>query len=184
MPAFWKVYVCSNCDNIVTAKGHIEELIDRESDSYTKVLIADAVFPAPKGVAVQLPGSARRFLEQANNSLATAPDGAGILASSAVDSMLKEKGYGNRDESLYARIQAAVKNRLLTQDMGEWAHIVRLSSNNLRHADNENPHLSQEQAQIVVDFAEALGQFLYVLPSHVAKGISDATHADDLEHGA
>jgi hypothetical protein len=64
--------------------------------------------------------------------------------------------------------------------MGEWAHEVRLNSNRPRHADTENPHVSLRQAQQSVEFAEALGHFLFVLSSRVDKGIEDAKSDEEL----
>ncbi len=97
-----------------------------------------------------------------------APDGAVMLAGSSVDAMLKEKGY--KDGSVYKRIEAAVGDGLLTKDMGEWAHAVRLSSNSPRHADLEAPHATREEAEAAIEFVRALAQFLFVLPARVARG--------------
>jgi hypothetical protein len=101
-----------------------------------------------------------------------APDAAAIMAGSAVDAMLKH--FKLIDGSVYRRIDEAVSQHILTAAMGEWAHEVRLGSNRPRHSDAENPHVSPEQAQQSVEFAEALGHFLFVLSSRVKKGIEDA----------
>jgi len=77
--------------------------------------------------------------------------------------MLKDNGL--RDGSLYTRIGEAVTAGILTNRMAEWAHRVRLDANNTRHADEDIPHMSREDAQRAFEFAEALGDFLYVLPS-------------------
>ena len=50
-----------------------------------------------------------------------------MLAASAVDSMLKEKGY--KDGSLYKRIEQAAGDHLITAEMASWAHEVRLDAN-------------------------------------------------------
>ena len=63
----------------------------------------------------------------------SAPAGAVMLAASSVDAMLKEKGYN--EGSLYARIGQARDDHLITADMAEWAHEVRLDANDQRHAD-------------------------------------------------
>ena len=137
------------------------------------------MFPDAKAVEEELPETARKYLEQAHRTLGDAPDAAAMVASSGVDAMLKDKGFDDRKKSLHARIDQAVASGLLTKAMGEWAHKVRLDSNDPRHADDNNPHVSPEKARVVVEFVEALGYFLYVLPSRVAKGISDADRADD-----
>jgi len=87
-----------------------------------------------------------------------APDAAAMVASSCMDAMLKDKGYDS-GTSLHDRIDEAAKANLLTDAMGEWAHKVRLVSNDPRHADVANPHVSLEQARVVVEFTEALGSF-------------------------
>jgi hypothetical protein len=83
------------------------------------------------------------------------------LARSAVDAMLKKRGY--ETGSLYARIDKALADNLLTKRMADWAHEVRLGSNRPRHADKDKPHVSASEAAQSVEFAEALGNFPFVL---------------------
>jgi hypothetical protein len=51
----------------------------------------DSVYPAPRSIPDELPEPAIKFLKQAEASRSI-PDGAAMLACSAVDAMLKEKG--------------------------------------------------------------------------------------------
>ncbi|MFC7700921.1 DUF4145 domain-containing protein [Bradyrhizobium sp. GCM10028915] len=132
------------------------------------------VIPAPKTAHADIPEPARTFLQQAFGTL-HAPDAAAVMAGSAVDGMLKAKGYV--DGSLYARIDAAVGGHALTTEMGDWAHEVRLGSNRPRHADAEKPHVSPEEARQSVEFAEALGFFLFVLSKRVERGVQAAKTA-------
>jgi hypothetical protein len=134
-------------------------------------VVADYVLPSPKNVDDDLPNRARRYLEQAVQSLHT-PDGAVMLAGSAIDAMLKEKGLVTG--SVYARIEQAVTEGILTKDMSEWAHAVRLEANSPRHADLDDPHATPLRAQQVVDFATSLGDFLFVLPARVRRGLDAA----------
>jgi len=101
-----------------------------------------------------------------------APDAAAVMAGSAVDAMLKH--FELVKGSVYNRIDEAVERHILTASMGKWAHEVRLGSNRPRHADKDNPHVSQKEARQSVEFAEMLGHFLFVLSSRVEKGIADA----------
>ena len=100
------------------------------------------------------------------------------MAGSAVDSMLKEKGYDDRKKSLYERIDQALSDNILTAGMAEWAHEVRLGSNRPRHADKEKPHVAPDEAAQSVEFAEALGNFLFVLTAKVERGIKAAQAAE------
>jgi len=95
-----------------------------------------------------------------------------MLAASSVDSMLKLKGY--MEGSLYERIEKAVADHLITQDMAKWAHEVRLDANDQRHADEAASLPSQDDAQRVIDFASALAAFMFVLPNRVQRGIDHA----------
>ena len=95
-----------------------------------------------------------------------------MLAASSVDSMLKIKGY--KENSLYSRIEQAAKDHLITVDMAKWAHDVRLDANDQRHADDNASLPSVEDAKRCVDFAQALAQFIFVLPARVQRGIAEA----------
>jgi len=124
----------------------------------------ETLYPSVRIAAAEIPDPARRFLQQAMETL-HAPDAAAVMAGSAVDAMLKH--FKLIDGSVYKRIDEAVSQHILTAAMGEWAHEVRLGANRPRHSDAENPHVSLEQA-------EALAHFLFVLSSRVNKGIQDA----------
>lgn len=162
----WAAFACSTCGSVVAAKG-------TPGDNVANPEIV-AVFPEAKDAHPDLPDRARRYLQQAYDSL-VAPDAAAVMAGSAVDAMLKELGL--RDGSLYARIDEALRTNVLTQGMADWAHEVRLGSNRPRHADEDNPHVSRAEAVQSVEFAEALGQFLFVLTARVRRGIANARQA-------
>lgn len=95
-----------------------------------------------------------------------------MLAASAVDAMLKAKGL--KEGHLYARIDNAAENHLITKDVARWAHQVRLDANEQRHVDEEAPLPTLEDAKRCLDFALALADILFVLPASVTRGIEDA----------
>ena len=74
--------------------------------------------------------------------------------------------------SLYVRIENAVKDHLITKEMSQWAHEVRLDANDQRHATESATLPTPEEAKRVIDFATALAEFIFVLPSRVQKGIA------------
>jgi hypothetical protein len=132
----------------------------------------------PPGVGTvdeQLPKRAADYLKQANDSAHVAPAGAIILAASAIDSMLKEKGY--KKGSLYARIDQSAKDHIITSDMAQWAHEVRLEANDERHADENAALPTTEEAKRCVEFAAALGAILFTLPARIQRGIQQAKAA-------
>jgi hypothetical protein len=91
-----------------------------------------------------------------------------MLAASAIDAMLKAKGLKNG--TLYTRIDEASKTHLITADMSAWAHEVRLDANDQRHADETAPLPDSHDAERSIEFAQALGEVLFVLPARVARG--------------
>jgi DNA-directed RNA polymerase subunit RPC12/RpoP len=154
----WVVYVCATCGGAVTAWS------DRQDAT------AGGYYPSAVGIDQEIPDRPRVYLQQAHDSL-HAPAGAVMLAASAVDSMLKAKGY--QDGSLYARIEQAVAKNLITPDMGKWAHAVRLDANDQRHADDAADLPTEADAQRVLDFARTLAEVMFVLPSRVERGLKD-----------
>jgi len=153
---FWATYACTSCGGVLLAFSP-----DNESTQISYV------WPPPQSVAEVVPARAREFLTQAIASSHT-PAGAVMLTASAVDAMLKDKGY--KDGSLNTRIDAAAKNHLITDEMAAWAHEIRLDANDQRHADETAPLPSAADAAKVIEFTSALAQFLYVLPARVERG--------------
>jgi hypothetical protein len=132
------------------------------------------IIPSAKSAHEDIPEPARTFLQQAYDTL-HAPDAAAVMAGSAVDAMLKQLGYS--EGNVYDRINKAVEEHKLTQRMGDWAHEVRLGSNRPRHADADKPHTTPDEAMQSVEFAEALGFFLFVLTKRVERGTEAAREA-------
>jgi len=133
------------------------------------------LFPDAKTAHEDIPEPARTSLQEAYETL-HAPDAAAVMAGSAVDAMLKARGL--ETGNLYTRIDEALASNLLTKGMADWAHEVRLGSNRPRHADQERPHVSPEEAKQSVEFADALGNFLFVLTARVNRGLKEATGAE------
>lgn len=159
----WSVYRCTSCAGWISAKGV-------PGNSTSNPIIVE-VFPGLNSAHEDLPDQARVYLDQAMLTL-SAPDASAVMSGSAVDAMLKALGY--EKGSVYDRIDQAVADHKLTEAMAEWAHSVRLGANRPRHADKDAPHLTKAEAQRSLDFAEALGNFLFVISARISRGIEDA----------
>jgi hypothetical protein len=167
----WAVYQCTTCSQMTLVKCKPSIRADiRKNWPALNLQVAD-IFPTHAAVQAEIPGPANRYLVQAHETLQS-PDASAVMSASAIDAMLKDKGFGKG--SLYERIDAAVTAHVLTEGMGKWAHAVRLEANNVRHADASNPHLTQPQAKQVLEFATALGDFIYVLTAKIEKGAENA----------
>jgi len=154
----WRIYGCSRCGGLVTATAPawgapVEEY-----------------FPQARGADPELPPRAREYLQQALDSLHS-PAGSVMLAAAAVDAMLKAHNLSSG--TLNQRINEAAARHLITKEMAEWAHDVRLDANDQRHADDAAALPSIADARRCVDFVQALGQFLFVLPARVKRGRSE-----------
>lgn len=160
----WAAFRCASCGDVVSAK------LERISNKLEVRLL----FPDAKIAHEDIPEPSRTFLQQSYETL-HAPDASAVMAGSAVDAMLKKLGY--IEGSLYTRIDKALEDNLLTKGMADWAHEVRLGSNRPRHADAEKPHVSADEAKQSVEFAEALGNFLFVLTAKIDRGIKAASEA-------
>lgn len=159
-PRVWAAYACARCGGVVFGW-------QRKQDGNAEV---QQLFPSPREVDQAVPDRAKEYLAQALNSV-NAPAGAVMLTASAVDAMLKAKGY--TEKSLYARIDKAAADHVITSDMAAWAHEVRLDANDQRHADAAASLPTVEDARHAIEFATALAQFMFVLPSRVGRGIQD-----------
>lgn len=154
----WGVYVCKRCGGAVLAL------------TYPPETGVEAVYPSTETANSDLPADVRKFLDEAMRSIAT-PAASIMVCASAIDAMLKIKSYVKG--GLYTRINEAVEDHLLTQEMGTWAHQVRLEANDQRHADQEAAFPTMVDAKRCVEFAKTLGEFLFVLPAKVTRGIQN-----------
>jgi len=152
---YWRIYKCNFCGGLVTAS----------SKEYNHKV--EEIFPEAKSVDNAIPERAREYLKQ---SMESSPAGAVMLAASAVDSMLKQKEY--KEGNLYDRIEQAVKDHLITEEMAKWAHDVRLDVNDQGHADEEAPLPDEADAKRAIEFVKALAQLLFVLPDRIQRGLA------------
>lgn len=169
---YWAVYKCSSCDQMVM--GTWLSLNDQSGypifdigDTYSGSL---KYFPAGQSsLDESVPARVSRYLTQAQDTVAQ-PDACIMTSSSAIDAMLKEKGFA--DGSVSKRLGEAAKANVITQDMCDWGHHVRLEGNDSRHVDGDVP--TTDEASQCLEFALALAEVLFVLPARVTRGIGKA----------
>jgi len=158
----WNIYACERCGGVIVSRLAEKEIIE--------------VFPISKEIDNSIPPTAIEYLKQAFTTV-HAPVASVIVSARAIDEMLKEKGY--TDGSLYERIESATKNHLITKEMAQWAHEIRLDANNHRHADVTIGLPTGKDAKRCVEFALALAEFLFVLPTRIQRGLTKPNETDD-----
>lgn len=154
---FWVIAACNSCGGVLACEVNGEGIL-------SKTLIPKPEWDVVSEDVPDLPGE---YLRQAKRSL-NAPAAAIMVAASSVDAMLKEKGL--EKGNLYERINQAASQHLITEGMKRWAHKVRLDANAQRHADKKVGLPTIEDAKSTVRFAEALAEFMFVLPAEVDRG--------------
>jgi hypothetical protein len=158
----WGVYECLTCGGLVIAAARAADPAHVIIECYPVAL---------NDPPETIPPRPREYLRQARDLL-TQPTGSVTLSASAVDAMLKEKGL--KEGRLYERIHDAVKQRLISDDMAQWAHQVGLDPNDPRYVDERAAMPSIEDAQRCLSFALTLADILFVLPSRVTQGIAES----------
>lgn len=72
--------------------------------------------------------------------------------------------------NLSSRINRLKEKNMLTADMADWAHIVRLDGNESVHTDEE---FTEQEAKEILDFTETFLLYSFTLPSMVLSRRSD-----------
>jgi len=159
-PLYWSIFECSTCGGAILV---------RTNENYTQY---DLIFPDPHDTLDNsIPQRASEYLLQSIESK-SAPAGSIMLSASSIDAMLKAKGF--KTGSLFDKINKATEDHVLTEDMNKWAHQIRLDANEQRHDDEDQPLPQIDDAEKCIDFAVALAELLFVLPSKVTKGIENS----------
>lgn len=157
----WRAYGCKRCGGVIIVGG-----VYPSGQNPTQASPQE-IYPRSEEVDASVPSPARDYLTQAFLSI-SAPAGSVMLSASAVDAMLKAKGYAKG--KLYDRIEKAAADHLITAEMATWAHDVRLDANDQRHADVGAGLPTADDARRCIEFAGALASFLFVLPARVERG--------------
>lgn len=164
----WGTYRCASCGGVILAAARVISSTLPVGQAFLQVSPIDLILPKPRIIPAEIPDRARAYLVDAAKTLA-APAASLMVSASAVDSMLKAKGY--KDGNLYNRINQAADDHVVTKEMAEWAHHVRLEANGQRHADDEETIPTKVEAERSLEFALALAEFLFVLPARVTRGL-------------
>lgn len=157
------LYKCTTCDRCVVA-----ESVDTSSGTSSQILV-EHLLPLPDSIDPLIDGKSFQFLSDALASL-NAPTASIMASCSAIDAMLKDRGIGRRNDdgkerSLHGRLKDAVSEGVLTQEMADWGHRIRLDANDQRHADEEAELPTSKKASEILDLAKGLAEVLFVLPA-------------------
>ena len=172
---FWHLFQCVICKDLILVRSP-----DRDHTSvWTEVGVRTLeIWPKPEfELDVSIDPRVRKYLKQARGSLAQ-PDGSVMLCASALDIMLTKVGINKtNNNNLASRIRRAAQEHIITDDMAEWAHEIRMVANDSRHPEENAEDLTITDAKQSLEFATVLAELLFVLPARVTRGREQITEA-------
>jgi hypothetical protein len=112
------------------------------------------------------PRAADAFVEAKDNLKRGRFDTSVMICRKTIDIATRNLlGDDSKDEKLVKRISMLHGKGLITEQMRDWAHIVRIDSNGAVHSDEE---FTKEEAEEMIGFTEVFLLYAFTLPAMVA----------------
>src|SRR3989344_9222348 len=152
---FFEIAECNGCDFFV--------LVRRYGGSIQKIYPD----PLPKSIHEKTPDFLKKDLEEANLCFAVgAYRAAGFMARRALQICYIEKGAP--DNKLQDQIDWLLNQQIITKELKEWAHEVRLTGNDAAHPPKDvlkDEAVSSEDADDILTLLEKFIDVLYIAPA-------------------
>ncbi len=114
-----------------------------------------------------LPENVEDFFIQGIKSLPENPDAAGAMFRKTLEASLNHLMPEHlKDKSIYQQIQRAVEQNYISDELGEWADIIRIDGNEATHSAEP---FDVDQAEILKQFTEIFLSQIFTLPQLVRK---------------
>lgn len=154
---------CGNCAGYVMVLWSVNEYGGSQD------LHAYKVLPYPlklTGSPEHWPIGIQRNWLQAHKSMASENwDAAAVMARTAMQAALRHQSATGRN--LLEEINSLGTAGVLPPLMIDWSHEVRLLGNTATHPDPNDPGITSEDAQDIVEFLDYLLEYLYDLPKRI-----------------
>lgn len=112
------------------------------------------------------PRAADAFIEAKDNLKRGRYDTSVMICRKTIDIATRNLlGDESKDEKLVKRISLLHGKGLITEQMRDWAHIVRIDSNGAVHSDEE---FTKEEAEEMIGFTEVFLLYAFTLPAMVS----------------
>ena len=174
---FREFMVCSNCEEVIIG------IFDSTSLRYnspkacptdpTKLgwhIVNTYPKPQPSKSPTHTPDDLKRiFLQAADAFKRNLPDASGAMSRKVMDVSTQQLVKQLSDQTktfktIYDRIEALANNGLLTPDLKDWAHQLRLGGADAAH---DLDPFTPEEASELLDFAELYLTYVYSLPGRL-----------------
>ncbi len=154
------IYACHYCNHAIILEKQKQKNNQWE---LTQSFPEGSVIEVPR----YLPDNVENFLIQGIKSLPENPDAAGAMFRKTLEVAL---GYIMPDhlknKSIYSQIRDAVKQNYISDELGEWANIIRIDGNEATHSEES---FNVDQAEILKQFTEIFLSQIFTLPTLVKK---------------
>jgi hypothetical protein len=151
----YEIAECNSCDFFVLVercKGNIQKIYPN---------------PLPKSLHKKTPEFLKGDLEEANVCFSVGAFRAtGVLARRALQLCCIDKGAP--DKKLQEQIDWLLEKQIITKDLKEWAHEVRLTGNDAAHPPKDpskNIAITQDDAEDILILLEKFIDILYIAPA-------------------
>ncbi|MCK6905282.1 DUF4145 domain-containing protein [Enterobacter roggenkampii] len=145
--------------------SEVDLVIPRSENPYELMAVypEPAVHVAPESTPKR---AADSFIESKDNLQRGKYDTSVMLCRKTIDIATRTLlGEDSKDEKLVQRISMLHAKGLITEQMKNWAHIVRFDSNGAVHSDEE---FSKEEAEELIGFTEVFLIYAFQLPAMVS----------------
>jgi hypothetical protein len=169
------LFKCNKCQGglVVEYTKHVEYGISSpgagNADPTTLGFAVVKSYPGkmPSVVPAFVPSPLDKYYLQAADALRSGhPDASGAMSRKVVD-VSTQKMLGEDSKKYYTikqRIDALAERNALTQDLKDWAHVVRLEGNDASH--DEDPY-TPEEADELLNFVDVYLAYVYTLPGRL-----------------
>jgi len=151
----YEIAECNSCDFFV--------LVRRRSGSIQKIYPD----PLPKSIHKKTPEFLKKDLEEANLCFAVGSyRAAGVMARRALQLCYIEKGAP--DKKLQDQIDWLLNQQIITKELKEWAHEVRLTGNDAAQPPKDitkDEVVTREDADDILTLLEKFVDVLYIAPA-------------------
>lgn len=156
LKGIWVIAECPSCKNCVLLQGH--------ESNYTFILSKMFPSPLPSPVDERIPEKIRKDLEEAKLCFSVGAINASVgMCRKSLQRTCKEKGATEKE--LYSQIDEIASKGIISKDLKELAHSVRLIGNDGVHPNDEE--VTKEDAEEILKLAEQLLDIVFVAPIKV-----------------
>lgn len=148
----WSMGECNSCHNVVLIHNNTGDIYPN---------------PLPKSIDERIPETIKRDFEESTICLSVRGyRAAAVMARRALQSICLDKGADENDK-LEKQIDWLFAQGVITKDLKEWAHEVRLVGNDAAHPkkpEKDTP-ITKEDAEEIMQLLDQFTQTLYVAPA-------------------